>query len=147
MAKPTLQTHVAKAVGAAPVQEIMDGLKDLVLLRLRNRQRTTQRTPSVTASPFASAYSGGPGTTAPAAFGSKPRRSARRLGRIKFYEATSKLDVSRSGTFRRYMISTIRAHSNTRDANRAHDACTEPKFAKNKLDFNWAADNGYIRWL
>jgi hypothetical protein len=43
--KPTLQTHIAKAVGAAPVQELMDGLKDLVLLRLRRPQRTTQPTP------------------------------------------------------------------------------------------------------
>jgi hypothetical protein len=144
--KPTLQTHIAKAVGAAPVQELMDGLKDLVLLRLRRPQRTTQPTPD----PIGAVNASVPWSESRVVTGSsRPRRASRprRLGRIKFYEATSKLDVSRSGTFRRYMISTIRAHTNTCDANRTHEECSNPQFAKNKLDFNWAADNGYIRWL
>jgi hypothetical protein len=42
------------------------------------------------------------------------------------------------------MIATIRAHTNTRAANQCPCACDNPAFAKNRLDFNWAADNGYI---
>lgn len=75
------------------------------------------------------------------------RRSARRLGKYQRYEATSKVDISRHGTFRRYMISTIRAHTDTHSANEAHASCDNPSFAKNRLDFNWAADNGYINFI
>lgn len=74
------------------------------------------------------------------------RRSARRIGRVKAYTPTTKPDYSRPGTFRHYMIKTIREHSNTLAANDAHSTCTEPSYAKNRLDFNWAADNGYINW-
>jgi hypothetical protein len=65
---------------------------------------------------------------------------------VRFYDSTTQPDVSRYGTFRRYMITTIRAHNDTRSANAAHALCDNPSFAKNKLDFNWAADNGYINW-
>jgi len=74
------------------------------------------------------------------------RRSARRLGKFQRYHATSKPDYSRPGTFRTYMIATIRAHTDTHSANAAHALCEEPSFAKNRLDFNWAADNGYIEF-
>jgi hypothetical protein len=72
------------------------------------------------------------------------RRSARRLGKFQRYTPTSKPDYSRPGTFRTYMIATIRAHTDTHSANQAHALCDTPAFAKNRLDFNWAADNGYI---
>ena len=74
------------------------------------------------------------------------RRRPRRVGVRKPYSKTTKLDFSRTGTFRHYMLALIRRHSNTWDANREHATCDNPKFAKNKLDFNWAADNGYINW-
>ena len=75
-----------------------------------------------------------------------PRAAPRRTGKTRRYSPTGKVDTSRVGTFRRYMLTTIRSFTNTAEANRANAACTVPKFAKNKLDFNWAADNGYITW-
>lgn len=74
----------------------------------------------------------------------RQRRSPRRLGRYRAYTPTQKPDVSRLGTFRHYMLSVIRKHSDTNAANTEHSACDNPSWAKNKLDFNWAADNGYI---
>jgi hypothetical protein len=136
-----LAAHVAKTVSNAPSKDIAGALKALVIARLRKPARTTQT----------------PHWPKPWDFGDVPakagvrgmgghRRSPRRLGKVRFYKATAMPDVSRYGTFRRYMISTIRAHNDTRSANAAHALCDDPKFAKNKLDFNWAADNGYITW-
>lgn len=79
-----------------------------------------------------------------AAMADERRRKARRVGKYRRYTTTTKVDHSRVGTFRRYMIATIRAHGNTALANAAHAVCDNPKFSKNKLDFNWAADSGYI---
>jgi hypothetical protein len=136
MAKqPTLAAHVAKAVASAPTGAIADALSALVLMRLRRTPRPTQPTPSVTPA------------QRPAPTPSGARRSPRRTaGKLRYYDSTTQPDVSRYGTFRRYMITTIRAHTDTRSANAAHALCDNPSFAKNKLDFNWAADNGYINW-
>lgn len=131
----TLKTHVAKAVSAAPTEALAGALKALVLARLRRARAPTQPSARPT-----------PPMHAPPMHAPTQRRSARRIGRVRFYTPTSMPDVSRYGTFRKYMISTIRAHTDTRSANATHAQCDEPKFAKNKLDFNWAADNGFITW-
>jgi hypothetical protein len=131
---PNLAAHVAKAVASAPTGKLADALGALVAARLRKPTRTTQPTPS--ALPM----------QRPTPTPSTSRRSPRRLGKVRFYDSTTQPDVSRYGTFRRYMITTIRAHNDTRSANAAHALCDNPSFAKNKLDFNWAADNGYINW-
>ncbi len=71
------------------------------------------------------------------------RRRARRI-HFKAYSATGKRNDARPGTFRHYMINVIRGASNTSEAQRVHILCDNAKFAGNKLDFNWTADNGYI---
>lgn len=77
----------------------------------------------------------------------KPRRAPIRRGRVKAYTPTAKVDISRLGTFRHYMLATIRAHSNTLAAEEAHASCDDPKFAGKKLDFGWAAAEGYITFV
>lgn len=139
--KDPFAAHVTASAKSAKSSstEIAAALGALVTARLRKRQRTTQQNSSDS---FASRVHNA--QAAMPRIGK--RRVPRRLGRIRFYEVTSKPDVSRYGTFRRYMITTIRKHTDTASAQREHDQCDEPKFAKNKLDFNWAADNGYINW-
>lgn len=80
----------------------------------------------------------------PSEHNERQRRSPRRLGRYRAYTPTAKPDVSRLGTFRHYMLSTIRKHSDTVAANNEHADCDRADWASKKLDFNWAADNGYI---
>lgn len=58
------------------------------------------------------------------------------------YKATKKEDVSKPDSFRNYMISTIRAHTQTSAAKAAHAA--SGKFGHERLNFKWAHDNGYI---
>lgn len=67
-----------------------------------------------------------------------------RKGAVRTYKATKKEDVSREGTFRRYMISTIRAHTDTETAKAAH--AKSGQYQKDKLNFNWAEQNGFIAW-
>lgn len=123
--------HVLGVAVKAPAKDLAAALGALVAARLRARMaRSVAWTPPTPAR----------ATATPA----QRRSGKRRLGKFQRYVATGKLDTSRYGTFRRYMISTIRAHTNTRDANTAHATCDNPSFAKNRLDFNWAADNGYI---
>jgi len=136
-----LQSHVSRCVATAPSEKIAAALKAFVLAKLRKPVRTTPASP---AWPKPWDFGDVPAKPAPRAGGQ--RRSPRRLGKVRFYTATAQPDVSRYGTFRRYMITTIRAHTDTRSANAAHAQCDNPAFAKNKLDFNWAADNGYINW-
>lgn len=84
----------------------------------------------------------------PAASDWKPatrtRRSSRRVPRFQSYSPTGKRNDARFGTFRHYMIATILAHKTIGEAMFAHGKCDNPKFSKNKLDFNWAVTNGYI---
>jgi hypothetical protein len=71
-------------------------------------------------------------------------RRSRRVPRFQRYTPTGKRNDARFGTFRHYMIATILAHGDVNAASFAHGKCDNPKFAKNKLDFAWAATNGYI---
>lgn len=145
-----LETHISKSIRQAPSQTIGEKLSALVMARLTRRQRTTQRTLTQQRDPFQLTPEQRMmhGTSLPATGSSTAtRRRARRIGRNKAYMPTSKVDVSRLGTFRHYMIATIRKHHSTRAAELEHQGCTDPKFAKNRLDFNWAADNGFIEWL
>lgn len=58
------------------------------------------------------------------------------------YKPGPKVDESRPGTFRRYMLSTILAHRDTDSAKAAH--AQSGQHQKDKLNFKWAHDNGYI---
>lgn len=137
--------HVLSAAAETPRKELSEALSSLVLKRLHTKAiARINRALGGLSVPKGMSAAEAERRIAGRATPTRTRRSARRLGRFRRYTPTTKPDFSRPGTFRTYMISTIRAHTNTRDAQAAHDACTEPKFAKNKLDFNWAADNGYI---
>jgi hypothetical protein len=125
------QTHVARAAKQADVKALRGALGALVKARLRKRQRRPERPP------------------VPIAAQPKPRpqrRSPRRLGRYRAYEVTTKTNYTRSGTWTHHMISVIQAHTDTRAATLANESCDDSKFAAKRLDFNWAADNGYINW-
>lgn len=140
------EVGVRKAAKAAPVADITEALGNLVLKRQHSKAvvRINAKLGGLAIpkgmmlSEAVQKLGGSPPT--------KQRRSPRRI-KFRMYEATSKTDISRSGTFRRYMLATIRKHSNTASAAREHELCDVPEFAKNKLDFNWAADNGFINWL
>lgn len=84
--------------------------------------------------------------TAPKTTGkaSATSKLSRKGGAVRTYKATKKEDVSRDGTFRKYMISTIRAHTDTDSAKAAH--AKSGQYAKDKLNFNWAEQNGFIAW-
>jgi hypothetical protein len=47
-------------------------------------------------------------------------------------------------SWRHHMLTVIRKHTNTAKAKAAHEK--SGKFSSNKLDFNWAAAQGYIVW-
>ena len=49
-----------------------------------------------------------------------------------------------AGSWRHHMLITITKYSNTAKAKAAHEKSN--KFSGNKLDFNWAAAQGYINW-
>jgi hypothetical protein len=63
-------------------------------------------------------------------------------GADRAYKLGAAVDTSRPGTWRNYMLATIRAHKSTAEANAAH--AKSGKFSGNKLDFNWSAKQGYI---
>lgn len=70
------------------------------------------------------------------------KRAPRRTGRWQAYTPTGLPVLSRRGTFRTFMLQTILAHRDTASARRAHLLSGE--YPTHKLDFRWAADNGYI---
>lgn len=134
-----LQTHVRRCAKTAPKAELAMALGALVKARLRKPvvDEVGKRTFNITR------ITGVAGVDR-----AKPqRRSARRRGRNQAYIPTSKVDVSRLGTFRHYMLKVIREHSHTWEAETAHAKCDNPKFAKNRLDFSWAAAEGYIQFV
>lgn len=135
-----LTPFVRKTVKAAPRDDIEAALKALVAERLRKSSQRTQRIPASTPQDPLLFF---PQRAKPL---SSKRRSPRKLGRIRFYTPTDKVDVSRLGTWRHHMISVIRRHTNTRDAQLENTNHDNPKFASQRLDFNWAADNGFINW-
>ncbi len=71
---------------------------------------------------------------------SKAKQPSRGVDRA--YSVGKKEDTSKAGTWRNYMLTTIRAHKNTADAKAAH--AKSKSFSSNKLDFNWANSQGYI---
>lgn len=58
------------------------------------------------------------------------------------YKNAGRKDESKPDTFRRYMLTTIMSHKNTAAAKEAHKASGQ--YPTHKLDFNWAAQQGYI---
>lgn len=76
-----------------------------------------------------------------------PRKPRTKAGR--FYEKTPMADALlarvRRGTFRRYMLETILAHTDVREATSAH--IRSGQHAKETLNFKWAEANGYIRFI
>jgi len=82
--------------------------------------------------------------TAPVAKASAGAKLAQK-GDDRAYVATDKEDTSRDGTFRRYMINTIRAHKTVGAAKAAH--AKSGQYSKDKLNHNWAAQNGFIKFV
>ena len=79
-------------------------------------------------------------TAAPKAAKNKaPSRGAERDYTVGKTEVTAKPD-----SWRGYMLTLMRKHGNTAKAKAAH--AKSGKFSSNKLDFNWAAAQGYIVW-
>lgn len=63
-------------------------------------------------------------------------------GSNRAYKLAGRKDESKPGTFRTYMLSTIMAHKDTDSAKAAH--AKSKQYPTHKLDFNWAAQQGYI---
>lgn len=146
-----LAAHVKKVAKSADTKALADALGDLVLKRLHtkaianiNAKLGGLSIPKGMTSEEAQRKLG-VGTPEPKA--KVTRRSTRRRGRNQAYVPTSKPDISRLGTFRHYMLQTIRRHKCTWDAEAEHANCDNPKFAKNRLDFSWAASEGYIDFV
>lgn len=133
-----LQTHVRRCAKAAPNKEIAEALGKLVKARL-SKPKPRRLVAEYTSFDLARDAI----RTAPP----KVRRSARRRGRNQSYRATGKPDISRLGTFRHYMLQVICRHESTWAAESEHALCDNPKFAKNRLDFSWAAAEGYIEFV
>lgn len=143
--------YVASVAAKADRSELSTTLGKLVAKRLEKQSIAAvaaqlRRYPSSFSGDTAGTLAAMDASTSYGDLAKRKRRSARRIGRAKAYTPTNRTDVSRIGTFRHYMIATIRRHNNTADAEREHATCDNPKFAKNRLDFNWAADNGFINW-
>lgn len=92
----------------------------------------------------ADAKAAAPAASAKTTKASASAKLSRKAGAARTYKATKKEDVSRDGTFRKYMISTIRAYTDTETAKAAH--AKSGQYAKDKLNFNWAEQNGFIAW-
>lgn len=71
-----------------------------------------------------------------------PKNKAPSRGVARTYKLAGRKDESKPDTFRRYMLSTIMAHKDTDSAKAAHTK--SKKYPTHKLDFNWAAQQGYI---
>jgi hypothetical protein len=63
-------------------------------------------------------------------------------GNNRAYKLGTRKDESKPDTFRRYMLTTIMKHKDTDSAKAAHAASGQ--YPTHKLDFNWAAQQGYI---
>lgn len=68
-----------------------------------------------------------------------PARGAERSYTVGKTEVTAKPE-----SWRHHMLTTIRKYGDTAKAKAAHEK--SGKFSANKLDFNWAAAQGYINW-
>jgi hypothetical protein len=65
-------------------------------------------------------------------------------GTNRSYTLGTRKDESKPDTFRRYMLSTIMKHKDTDSAKAAH--AKSGKYPTHKLDFNWSAQQGYIKF-
>lgn len=72
------------------------------------------------------------------------KASAPKPAADRAYAKGTKAVEAKDGSWRKYMLDTIRAHKSTNDAKAAHKASGQ--FAGQALDFNWAAKEGYITW-
>lgn len=72
----------------------------------------------------------------------KAKQPAR--GGNRAYTLAGRKDESKPDTFRRYMLSTIMGCKDTDSAKAAH--AKSHKYPTHKLDFNWAAQQGYIKF-
>lgn len=142
MTNAKLKTAVTKAAKATDV----GALGDVLLKIVAATKRKTIVAP-VTSAPQSSPTLPAGNPLAEALRQSRRQPRYRNSGRNRQYRSTGKPDISRVGTFRHYLIQTVRQHEWTRDAERAHANCENPKFAKNKLDIGWCAAEGYIEFI
>lgn len=146
----TGQLRKLAVVGASfkAVQEYLKANKPEAKLARGLDGKTAPQSAMAAAASRATGKADAPAAKAPAAKASSAKASAgnklSRKGTQRTYKATKKEDVSRDGTFRKYMISTIRAHTDTETAKAAH--AKSGQYAKDKLNFNWAEQNGFITW-
>lgn len=141
---PDLGALVAKAAKSAPTDSLASAVGALVKARLRKAER--RKADRSFAGQAGGDRFGTPAAMDPSGFGSKPQRRAKpyRSGRVRAYTPTNKWNDARRGTFRHYMLATIMAHSDTASAERAHR--DSGAHVGKKLDFTWAANNGFINW-
>lgn len=138
-AKPQdLQAQVHAIAVAADHKPLADALLDIVRRRTRNVHvhgpARSQTVPS------------GTSTAKPTV---RRTMRSRRFGRTQLYEKQPGADMLlgrvRHGTYRKYMLRTILAHTDTAAAEAAHRASDE--YSSQKLDFKWSADNGFIKFI
>lgn len=85
------------------------------------------------------------GTGKAPATGKVPAKTGRvPSGADRAYTKGSTVDTSRAGTWRNYMLATITGNSSMAAADATH--AKSGQFSGNKLDFGWAAKQGYIVW-
>jgi hypothetical protein len=66
-------------------------------------------------------------------------------GSDRAYVPGTKKDESKPDTFRKYMLTMILKHKSTGAAKAAH--AKSGKYPTHKLDFNWSAQQGYIKFV
>lgn len=127
-----LQAQVRKLAKGADTKGLAKALGVLVKTRLAKANKPK---PIRSGADYAKATPATP--RAPAA-----RRTRR--GRNQYYTVTGKRNATRSGTWTHYMINAILGYTSTWDAERFHATCENAKFRDKRLDFGWAAKEGYI---
>lgn len=139
---PDLAALVAKAAKSAPCDAIASAVGKLVSKRLAKPKER-----SFAGQAGRGDRDGTPAFMDPSTGASK--RSHRRSGFAKGSRARAytkgKANDARPGTFRWTMLHVMHQHSDTRSAELAH-ADSDSQYKNKKLDFTWAAANGYIIW-
>lgn len=146
----TLERQVKALAKTASVTDIAEALGDLVVKRMEKPKKLAAdphpegRYGAYYAKPESRSIFDDETATRRAS-SAKHVRGGRRRGRIQSYTPTDKRNDARWNTWRHYMIDVVLRHKSTLSAETDHETnCTNPKFAKNRLDFGWCASNGFI---